>query len=231
MASPVNVCHDDPDVPWKFQKQWTAYARWLKKTMWHWENRPGLYIHHVMARVDREGRLTCDERLSIVKKLAFKYSGTPWASIKPHQDHYCRCKLSRCNKRLYVSNDEKESWRASSKAAIEFARASNIPHCALPEFRHEYPACRVCNTSFVKDEYSVCKSRSCNLLLRMDRDGLLDRKKTHLVSSFLCNNKTEYVELCYLTAVIERFISKQRPKGLNKFFKRYEGFSNVTKQN
>jgi hypothetical protein len=68
-------------------------------------------------------------------------------------------------------------------------------------------------------------------LLRMDRDGLLDRKKTHLVSSFLCNNKTEYVELCYLTAVIERFISKQRPKGLNKFFKRYEGFSNVTKQN
>jgi hypothetical protein len=231
MASPVYVCYDDPDVPWRFQKQWTAYARWLKRRQWHWETRPGLYIDHVMARVDKEGRLTCDERLSIVKRLAFKYSGAPWLSIKPHDHSFCICKLSRCSKRLYDRNDEKERWLASSKAATEFARANDIPHCYLPEFRDVYPTCCVCNTSFAKDKYDLCKSRSCNLLQRMRSDGLLDRKKTHLVDSFFYNKKTEYVELCYLTAVIERFISKQRPKDLNKFFKRYKGFLNVTRQN
>lgn len=231
MASPVSVCYDQPDVHYRFQKQWTAYGRWLKTTIMYWERSPAQYICHVMRRVDRDGGLTCDERLSIVIKLAEKYSQRPLASIKPYKDYYCGCKLNRCNKPFYVSDEEKKKVKISSKEAIELARKNNVPHCALPQYRKEYPVCWICNASAVKSKYQCCSNRSCKLLERMDSYGLLDRNKRNLNYAFRENDMSEFVEICYLTAVIERFTARKRPGNLNQFFKRYKGFENVTKQN
>jgi hypothetical protein len=232
MASPVTLCYDQPNVHWKGQKQWTAYGRWLKTTVMYWERQPAQYIRHVMRRVDRDGGLTCDERMSIVRKLARKYSGNPLASIKPYEDYHCKCKLSRCNKPIYVSEKERNKAKDSSKEAIEFARTNKVLHSVLPDFRRNYPVCSVCNAIAVDDQYKVCKSKSCRLLSRMHGNGhLIDKKKAELVRSLRDGNQREYIEICYLVAVLDRFLSNKRPKGLEQFFKRYKGFENVTKQN
>jgi len=231
MASPVNLCWDEEGWSWRRVKQWTAYGRWLEKTYFGYQRTPGNYIRRVMDRVEREGNLTCDEKLSIVEKLANKYSERPLASIAPYESIYCKCKLTRCNKPVYFYYEEIEQIKGSSKEAMELARKNNVPHCALPQYRKEYPVCWICNASFVKEEYQCCGNRSCKLLKRMTSHGLLDKKKENLHFLFRKNNMNEFVEICYLTAVIERFIARKRPKHLNQFFKRYKGFKNVTKPN
>jgi hypothetical protein len=231
VASFPSICYDDPNVPAKFQKQWTTYGRWFKTTLFYWEQQPAKYISHVMRRVDRDGGLTCDERLSIVIKLAKKYSGRPLASIKPYEHFFCKCNLNHCNRPAYVSDKEKKKAKDSSKEAIELARKNNVPHCVLPQYRKEYPVCWICNVTFVKNKYECCGNRSCKLLRRMESRGLLDRKKENLNYAFRENNMSEFVEICYLTAVVERFIARKRPQHLNQFFKRYKGFENVTKPN
>jgi hypothetical protein len=231
MASPVNLCYDEESWSWRRVKQWTAYGRWLEKTYFGYQRIPGNYIRRVIDRVEREGNATCDEIQSIAQKLAYKYSARPLASIAPYKSTYCKCKLTRCNKPVHFFYEEIEEIKASSKKAMELARKNNVPHCALPQYRKEYPVCRICNASFVKHEYHCCGNRSCKLLERMASNGLLDRKKEGLPFLFCENNMSDFVEICYLTAVIERFMARKRPKHLNQFFKRYKGFQNVTKQN
>ena len=232
MRPRIRICTDEPGIPWRFQKQWTSYGRWRKTAVMYWETQPGIYINHVMRRVNKHGRLTCEEQMSIVKKLANKYSGAPLNSIKPWKSDYCLCKLSRCNKPTYISDSDIKSIKESSKEAMEIARTNKIYHSVLPDFRRDYPVCSVCNATAVDDQYEVCKNKSCRLLSRMHGDGhLIDKKKAKLVRDLRNSGQREYIEICYLVAVLDRFLERKRPKGLERFFKRYKGFQNVTQQN
>lgn len=226
--SAISICYDKPDVPWRFQKQWTAYGRWLKKRLWYWETKPGQYIEHVLLRVEKTKSMTCNEKMAIVEKLAFKYSLNPLASINSYKYCYCLCKSARCKKRVYRSDEEKKKVRESSHAATNLARKTGVAHSILPAFRGVYPICRICNLKAVAYSYESCRNRACRILNRMsDHGGLLDKKKRNLIHVLMDNGQYEYIEICYLTAVFERFLARKRPKGLDQFFKRYKGFENA----
>ena len=236
MASPVKICYDEPDVSWKSQKQWTAYGRWLKTKLFYWETQPAKYIHYVLARVEKEKPLTCEEKYQFVKKLAYKYSSNFHASIRPYKSYYCYCGKARCLFRPLGALTHLEKSQEASAEALDAALTKKLPLSILPKSRKEYRFCSVCQLIAVNPK----ESRSCKTLFYMNSkrhvggDFLLGKQKSKIVRTLLIEEKHyELIEICYLTAVIEQFSKSlsRRPKHLNQFFKRYKGFQNVTQQN